>query len=488
MNAMAAATAAQDAKRRRSATSIALWATYANIVLYALCYQLQRPVEPFLVAKLTAAASTSNADHQADAAASIVMYGRVQAFFSAVQTAGSPLVGTLLDHMGIRKTSALVFAASALSYALLARAADVPALFLSKVPTVLQHAFLVAQATAATAATEAGSESDDAAQRAQALGRMTTSYTIGATIGPALGGYLAHKGGMYLGAWLAVVGSIASVVLSLLFLPDDNYHTTTDTDTDTTSSNNPSAGTITARSLSFLADIQRTANLAARPSVWPLLAVKVAGGVARSMHSTALPLALKEGLDFDPAQLGMVLSSASLAVAALGAVALQPSTKALGSVGLARAGLAVRGAMAISMAHIITVASSPSSSSLSGSSWSSKSSGPAFIRVCAASIAHALSSHALATSLTTLTTGAVPPSERGAMLGLEHGLFSFVGVFAPAAGTALLAWGGGFGAVALVNAAIDGALVGGLCAWTRRRSSLVGKSGSRITKDKHKDL
>ena len=111
--------------KRRSAT-IALWVTYVNIVLYALCYQLQRPVEPFLVAKLT----TSGGDGDATAQDAAMNYGRVQAFFSAIQTVGSPLVGILLDRIGIRRTSALVFAASALSYAVLAHSTDLSTLFL----------------------------------------------------------------------------------------------------------------------------------------------------------------------------------------------------------------------------------------------------------------------------------------------------------------------------------------------------------------------
>jgi hypothetical protein len=49
-------------------------------------------------------------------------------------------------------------------------------LFYSKLPTALQHAFLVAQATAAT------STAGDDSARAQALGRMTTAYTIGGTL------------------------------------------------------------------------------------------------------------------------------------------------------------------------------------------------------------------------------------------------------------------------------------------------------------------
>ena len=104
---------------------------YVNIALYALCYQLQRPVEPFLVEQL---------------GASPAGLARLQSFFAFVQTVGSPLVGRMLDVIGARAGFVVVFAASALSYALLATATTLPLLYLSKLPTLLQHAFLCAQA------------------------------------------------------------------------------------------------------------------------------------------------------------------------------------------------------------------------------------------------------------------------------------------------------------------------------------------------------
>ena len=142
-----------------SADKAALWVTYINIVLYALCYQLQRPVEPFLIESLSKGENAETVSQT---------YGNLQAFFSTVQTIGSPLVGILLDRVGIRKASAMVFLSSALSYAILASASDLNLLFLSKVPTALQHAFLIAQATAAA------STGGDSVARAAALGRMTT--------------------------------------------------------------------------------------------------------------------------------------------------------------------------------------------------------------------------------------------------------------------------------------------------------------------------
>ena len=432
--------------KSKSAT-VVLWITYINVALYALCYQLQKPVEPFLVESLTSRDSGGGASSEAAAAAAAaVAYGRVQSFFSGIQTIGSPLVGILLDRIGIRRTSALVFAASAASYAILAHATDMSALFLSKVPTVLQHAFLIAQATAAT---ETGS---DDALRAQALGRMTTAYTIGATAGPVLGGLLAHEhegrvGDMYLGARLAVLGSLVSVMLSWTFLPDEKYHTG--------ETSNPKK----AQHRGFIADVKISVTIATRSHVWPLLMVKVIGGVARSMHGTALPLALTQSLDFDPSQLGALMSCGMFAVAVFGAVALKPSTNALGSQGLARLALSFRGLMAIFIAGVV---SSSMALARDGISYNAT-----FFRICAAHIAHALASHALATSLTTLTTGAVVASERGALLGLEHGLFSAVGIFGPAAGTTLLAARdkGDFWSVSIVCASIDVVLVGALFTW-----------------------
>ena len=46
-----------------------------------------------------------------------------------------------------------------------------------------------------------------------------------------------------------------------------------------------------------------------------------------------------------------------------------------------------------------------------------------------------------ATSLTTLTTGVVSREERGAIIGLEHGLFSMARIMGPPLGTSLLSRG-----------------------------------------------
>jgi len=93
--------------------------TYLNIVLYAVSYQLQRPVEPYLVRSLIhntndgggegggdPSSSSSSSSGGGDAeSSSNATYGRLTSFFSLIQTIGSPLVGILLDRVGPRRTS-----------------------------------------------------------------------------------------------------------------------------------------------------------------------------------------------------------------------------------------------------------------------------------------------------------------------------------------------------------------------------------------------
>ena len=393
----------------KTSTDAVLSITYANIVLYALCYQLQRPVEPFLIQSLTE-------QEQAEGEISSVnqTYGNLQSFFSFCQMFGSPLVGILLDRIGIRKTSCVVFVASALSYAILASASDLTLLFVSKIPTIFQAAFLVAQATAAT------TTGDNAAMRAAALGRMTTAYTVGATIGPALGGYLAGQGDFYVGAKLAVFGSLLSAALSLWFLPDASVSKTNEK----------------ASKRSFWEDTVHSGKIALRPNIWPLLSVKVINGVCASMHSTAIPLVLTQVLRFEPQQLGMVMSCGMFAVAFFGAFFMAPLTKMLGSLGMMNLGMLSRSVLGLVTAGMVMTYASLLSAN------SSISFEFVLVQVIIVSIFHNLSQHVLATGLTTQTTGSVNKDEQGALLGLEHSLFSLARIGGPALGTALFGFGG----------------------------------------------
>ena len=405
-----------------------LWVTYINIALYALSYQLQTPVEPFLIKKLMEKAGDGEGVNQT--------YGNLQSFFQTIQTIGSPLVGILLDRIGVRYTSMLVFLASAMCYSILAMAYDLKTLFLSKIPTVFQAAFLVAQATAAT------STGNDAAARASALGRMTTAYTVGATLGPVLGGYLADQGNFYIGAKVAVVGSLISVVLSMVFLPDESKKKEKGSPL-TKNSENEEKMFKTKRS--FLEEIRHSGEMAARSSLWPLLMVKVMGGVVASIHSTAMPLIMTQQLGLEPSQLGMSISGSMMAVAAFGAVGMAPLTKALGPPRMTYLGLLGRAGLGLTTAAIVSVAVGHGDAVL--------------MQIISVAILHSLAAHTLATGLTTQTTGAVDTDERGSLLGLEHSLFSLARIAGPKVATSLLSFGSGMWPVEIVCGVSDVLLV-----------------------------
>jgi len=395
-------------------------------------------VEPYLIQsliekeKLEGFSSSSFSTSSSISSSSLInqTYGNLQSFFSFCQMFGSPLVGILLDRIGIRKTSCVVFIASALSYSILAISNDITLLFVSKIPTVFQAAFLVAQATAAT------TTGDDASVRAAALGRMTTAYTIGATIGPALGGYLAGKGDFYIGAKFAVAGSLLSVILSLLFLPDNNGGIDEDEEPTTTISTTTTKKDESKKNKrSFLEDTRHSAEIVLRPAIWPLLMVKVIGGVCASMHSTVIPLVLTQTLKFGPQQLGFLMSCGMFAVATFGAFAMAPLTKTVGSFGMMNTGLLVRSVLGLIMAGMIVIYSSLLERTTTITI--------EFIlmQIVVVSILHALSQHVLATGLTTQTTGSVDKDEQGSLLGLEHSLHSLARIGGPAIGTTLLGLG-----------------------------------------------
>jgi MFS family permease len=148
--------------------NITLMIIYINVVLYATCYQIQRPLEPFLVEKLNLQGDSSDE------------YARLQSFFSVMQTIGSFVSGRFLDQFGAKGGFVISFLASALSYAFLSQSTTLTILYISKIPSIFQAGFLCAQLSASQVTL-------DGAERVEALGRLTFCYTIGSIIGPTIG-------------------------------------------------------------------------------------------------------------------------------------------------------------------------------------------------------------------------------------------------------------------------------------------------------------
>ena len=408
-----------------------------NIVLYAVCYQLQRPIEPYLVDRLGAGRPGS------DAAAN---YAWLQSFFNLVQTVGAPVVGRLLDACGARNTFAAVFLASALSYEMLARCSTMHGLYASKLPSLLQHAFLVAQAVVARAVPPE--------RRAAALGRLMMMYTMGAAVGPGLGGYLGAAGDFRLGARIAAAGSLVSVALIVVLLPPDD-------DIDGGSGGDGKQNTAGETKPTRPATATRYRRLLS--ATWPQLSTKAAMGAASSLYQAVSPVVLKERFGVAPATMGAVMSAQAVTNAAVAGLALGPVTRALSEHQLVRGCLAC---LALGFLTLIPAALDADTSRSTG-----------YLPWVALGVTLSVFSHTLGTVLTSMSTARVGGGEKGALLGLEHGVFSGVRVGGPALGSVLFQ-GGGAAAVAAACAAIA---TGTWAAWTRA-GWLLAHAG-RVTQD-----
>ena len=383
---------------------------YVNIVLYALCYQLQRPIEPFLVDRF----ATKEGVEEGDV---LLSYGRLQSFFSLLQAFGSPVVGVLLDRIGAKNCFVFVFLSSACSYFLLANANSITGLYLSKIPSIFQAAFLVAQALIATNLSDGNASSSS---RAAALGRLTTAYTIGASVGPALGGMIGASGDYFFGAKLAATGSLISAALAAFALPDLRTENIRGDEKEPKTSSPIMVGW----------------SIISRPTIWPLLLLKVTSSISNSMLNTALPIFLKQR-GFNESAMGWNMSASFVVVAITGAFVVKPLTKMLGPARITWFCLVLKGFVAILLGLV------------------SEKENVIFVAMC--SISAACLSHLLATSLTTRTTGAVEYHEQGTLLGIEHSLFSGARIFGPGIGMKLMSFGGFFG-VAITCCSIDVAL------------------------------
>ena len=101
---------------------------YINIAIFAICYQLQKPIEPFLVETLTMGKASSSAQE----------YAKLQSFFSMMQMVGSLLAGYMLDQISPKVGFYVSLLAGILSYVLVINSHTMSMLYISKIPTLFQ--------------------------------------------------------------------------------------------------------------------------------------------------------------------------------------------------------------------------------------------------------------------------------------------------------------------------------------------------------------
>lgn len=379
-------------------TNYILWIVYLNVALYATCFQIQRPLEPFLVDKLINNGSSDSAQE----------YAKLQSFFSLIQTFGSLVSGRMLDNFGVKGGFFVNFIACALCYGLLSQATTLPILYLSKVPSIFQMGFLCAQVAATQVTT-------DGPERVKALGRLTMSYTVGSVLGPTIGGYLGASGDYYFGAKLAVAGSLLSMVLTM-FLPSDLVERK---NPEKAENENTSDSTKISVVPSFWSVIS---------VVWLLLSTKVITSVANAMATSAFPLVLKDKYDINEKGLGLIMSISSAFNAVVSGLFLGPLTHWLGG-DLCYVIFNCLLAMTLlsGIQGFVTLDSVAVGSPGNGMYY--------FVGV---GYIISIFQYVLATTITSESTSRVGPNAKGTLLGLEHSLFAAARVVAPQMGVLLL--------------------------------------------------
>mmetsp|Transcript_22629 Transcript_22629/g.63235 ORF Transcript_22629/g.63235 Transcript_22629/m.63235 type:complete len:444 (+) Transcript_22629:152-1483(+) len=378
---------------------------YFLVVLYAVCYQLQSPLEPFLVDSLVGKDKSSE---------STASYARLQSFFGVIQMVGSLSIGNLLDRWGARAGFVINFIACAASYALLANTSSLTILYLSKVPGVAMAGFLCAQTTVSQL-TPSGEE------RVIALGRLTTAYTVGGVVGPYTGGLLGAKGDYFLSAKIAAVVSLFAAALSML-LP-------------VASSAPPSATSATTASVTEKTPKEGQPWSERAAVVFKLagflIMVKLVSSTANSMSSSAQSVILKNDLGFTEADLGFFMSSQFAFGGFANGFLLAPVTKLMG--GNSRA--------VVSNCVLTMALGYYAQAVLRSESLGILSAMPAMFQTYTfMGLAMFLSifQYSLGTSITAESTKIVPEDMKGTLIGMEHCIFSAARILTPTIGISIL--------------------------------------------------
>ena len=273
-----------------------------------------------------------------------------------------------------------------------------------------------------------------------ALGRLTACYTVGATLGPALGGYLGANVDHYAGAKLAVGGSLLSALLSYLYVPL-KVGLEAEEEIEEKKGEGEKEGFLKEGKDEKKGLLKEGDGAVGRmrrcvSAAWGLLLTKVLTGAANSMMATALPLILKNTFEFREDELGFAQSAMTFLTALCNAFFLGPLAAALGSL-VAVIRLCLFG----TVLGLAAQAALASSGSLSAEA------------LISCRLLLNLFQFILAGNLTGESTGRVPPELKGSLLGLEHSLFAAVRVFSPTAAVSILGSSGVVG-LTLTSAAI----------------------------------
>jgi MFS family permease len=398
-----------------------LFIVYSLVVLYALCYQLQAPIEPFLVDRLLKGSGHSEVDENESART----YANLKTLFSGLQSFGSLAFGLILDRWGVRTGLVINFLACASCYYILSITDTIELLYFSRVPGLAMAGFLCAQ-TAVIKLTREGPE------RLVALGRLTSSYTIGGVIGPFIGGKLGATGDYFLGAKLACAGSLLAVAL-VFALPKSVDEGVNNNSED--NQQDKSGEESEEEEQSWFSRVKLVLSL-----VWLFLFVKIMTSVANSMAKSAQPVILKR-LGIKEDGMGTVMSFQFAFGGFANAFLLGPITTFMGG----HVSKVVRNSIiTMGLIYVIQsiVYSEAGSYFLFDKATTVDSSASMMYPFIGMIMVLAIFQYSLGTAITSVTSELVPKKMQGTLVGTEHSLFAIAYMVGPQLGSIGLKAGG----------------------------------------------
>lgn len=210
--------------------------------------------------------------------ASELQIGFLFASFSIAQLVASPILGVWSDQWGRRPVLILSLLGSALSFLILAIAPNLDWLFVSR----LVDGFTGGNITTARAYI---ADISKPKERARNFGLIGAAFGLGFTLGPALGGALAHFG-LAIPAWFAMGLSLASALLAWWWLPE----------------------TVHQPQRPPISPLQELPRFIQRSPIGSLLLINFLMWTGFSVYQTTFPLFADRRFQMAPTQVGYVLA------------------------------------------------------------------------------------------------------------------------------------------------------------------------------------
>ncbi|NXJ20015.1 S22AI protein, partial [Dicrurus megarhynchus] len=140
-----------------------------------------------------------------------VGFGYLQTIFGVLQLVGGYIFGRFADQFGARAALILSCASGSVFFLLMSLSTSIPILFLSRLPGVFMHGIPGAQKVITDMTTPS--------QRAGALGKLGLCFGVAIIAGSALGGVLSTKFGIYVPAYVGLVGSLINTLIAMVWIP-----------------------------------------------------------------------------------------------------------------------------------------------------------------------------------------------------------------------------------------------------------------------------